>query len=69
MKFLLSQLLYHAGDLISRTTMRWGNGYGYPVYNRIMLWSVDLDPEGKLWKHVKPRKKNDRKIYSSANQS
>jgi hypothetical protein len=22
-----------------------------------MLWSVDLDTEGKVWKYVKPKKK------------
>lgn len=58
-KLFLSHVLYHVGDVISRTTMRYG--YGYPVYNRIMLWSVDLDPQGKLWKKVKPPKKNKKR--------
>ena len=56
-KLLFSHLFYHLGDLISRTTMRWGKGYGYPVYNRLMLLSSDLDTENKLWKNVKPKKK------------
>jgi len=59
MKLLFSHLFYHAGDLISRTIMRLG--YGYPVYNKLMLWSVDLDSEGKLWKKVKPEKKRRKK--------
>jgi len=57
MKLLLSYLFYYLGDLISNTTMRWGNGYGYPIYNRLMLLSSDLDTENKLWKNVKSKKK------------
>ena len=38
--------------------MNWGNGYGFKAYNKIMLWSVDLDKEGRIWKHVKPKRKN-----------
>jgi hypothetical protein len=37
--------------------MFWGNGYGWKVYNKVMLWSVDLDEEGKIWKYVKPKRK------------
>jgi len=54
-KLFLSHILYYIGDFISRTLMR--AGIGYPLYNRIMLLSSDLDTEGKLWKTVKPRKK------------
>lgn len=61
MKLLLSKLLYHAGDLISRTTMRWGDGFGYPVYSKLMLWSVDLDTKQKLWKKVKSKKTKKRR--------
>jgi hypothetical protein len=41
--------------------MLWG--YGFKIYNKIMLWSVDLDNKGKIWKHVKPKSKlkNNRK--------
>jgi hypothetical protein len=38
-----------------------GNGYGFKLYNKVMLWSVDLDKEGKVWKHVKPKKKKKKK--------
>jgi len=38
--------------------MRFGDGYGWKVYNKIMLWSVDLDKNGKIWKYVKPKKKH-----------
>ena len=54
MKLLLSYALYHVGDVISLTFMRWGRGYGYSIYRQVMLWSVDLDPAGKIWKHVEP---------------
>lgn len=57
MRILLSKILYYIGDIISRTTMVLGNGYGFKLYNKVMLWSVDLDTEGKVWKHVKPKKK------------
>ena len=56
MKLLLSRILYHIGDWISITIMRRGDGYGYPVYNKLMLWSVSLDTHGKVWKHVKNKK-------------
>ena len=61
MKLLLSKILYHIGDIISLTTMRLGDGYGWKVYNKIMLWSVDLDQNGKVWKYVKPKKKSKSK--------
>jgi len=41
--------------------MVWGNGFGYSVYRVIMLWSCDLDTEGKIWKYVKKSKRKKRK--------
>ena len=61
MRLLLSYFLYYLGDTISRTTMFIGNGYGFKIYNKVMLWSVDLDAEGKIWKYVAPKKKSKRK--------
>ena len=57
LKETLSRILYHIGDIISLTTMRFGDGYGWRIYNKIMLWSVDLDKNGEIWKYVKPKKK------------
>lgn len=57
MKLLLSKIFYYAGDLISKTTMQWGDGWGYRAYNKLMLWSIDLDTEEKIWKKVLPPKK------------
>ena len=60
-KELLSYILYYFGDILSLTTMRWGDGYGWKVYNKVMLWSVDLDKNGKIWKFVEPKKRKNKK--------
>lgn len=60
MKYLLSLTFYYIGDIISRTTMQWFNGFGYSVYSQLMIWSVDLDEKDKIWKPVKVAK-NKRK--------
>lgn len=44
----LVYITYFLGDLISRTTMRFG--VGYRVYSKLMLWSSDLDTDDILWK-------------------
>jgi len=41
--------------------MNYGNGYGYKIYNKVMLWSVNLDTEGKIWKYVGPKNKRKKK--------
>jgi hypothetical protein len=64
MKLLLSYALYHVGDAISLTFMRWGRGHGYSIYKQVMLWSVDLDPAGRIWKHVKPAARKARRDKS-----
>ena len=51
MKLALSWVLYWLGDVISRTILRLGIGYG--LYKTLMLWSVELDEHGKIWKDVK----------------
>lgn len=61
MRFLLSYFFYCIGDLLSRTIMFWGDGYGFKIYNKVMLWSVDLDKKGLIWKYVKSKPKNKRK--------
>jgi hypothetical protein len=37
--------------------MLFGDGYGFKIYNKVMLWSVQLDKKGKIWKPVKRKKK------------
>lgn len=55
MKHTLALLLYHAGDLVSRTTMVWFDGnlplIGYPLYSRLMDWSAALDTKGRIWSY------------------
>jgi len=55
MKQFLSWVLYYLGDIISRTILR--HGYGYGLYKTLMLWSVDLDEGFDVWKGVKPKRK------------
>lgn len=57
MRYFLSLFLYYIGDIVSRTIMIWFNGLGFGLYQKIMLLSVDLDKEGRIWKHVKPENK------------
>ena len=55
MKLTLSWLLYWLGDVISRTILRLGIGYG--LYKTLMLWSVELDDKFDVWKEVKPKRR------------
>jgi hypothetical protein len=55
MKLALSLVLYWLGDVISRTILRLGIGYG--LYKTLMLWSVDLDDKFNVWKEVKPKRR------------
>jgi hypothetical protein len=57
MRFLLSYILYTIGDIISKTTMMWGDGFGYRIYSKIMLASSDLDKKNKIWKNKKSKRK------------
>ena len=59
MKLALSWVLYWLGDVISRTILRLGIGYG--LYKTLMLWSVELDDKFDVWKEVEPRKKRKAK--------
>lgn len=56
MKVILSKILYHIGDLISKLMNYDCFAWLYPLYNRIMGLSCDLDKHGKVWKIVKRRK-------------
>ena len=55
MKLALSWVLYWLGDVISRTILR--HGYGYGLYKTLMLWSVELDDKFDVWKEVKPKRR------------
>lgn len=55
MRFIASWVLYWLGDLASKT-MHWFNWtafFLYPVYNRLIGWSVDIQGEGNgPWERV-----------------
>ena len=55
MKLALSWVMYRLGDVISRTILRLGIGYG--LYKTLMLWSVELDDKFDVWKEVKPKRR------------
>ena len=55
MKLALSWLLYWLGDVISRTILRLGIGYG--LYKTLMLCSVELDDKFDVWKEIKPKRR------------
>lgn len=55
MKLALSWVLYWLGDVISRTILRLGLGYG--LYKTLMLWSLELDDKFDVWKEVKPKRR------------
>jgi len=57
MRLFLVYLFYYIGDIISRTTMQWFNGFGYGLYSKLMLWSSELDTEDRLWKPVRKRRR------------
>ena len=55
MKLALSWVLYWLGDVISRTILRLGIGYG--LYKTLMLWSVEMDDKFDVWKEIKPKRR------------
>jgi hypothetical protein len=55
MRLALSWVLYWLGDVISRTILRLGIGYG--LYKTLMLWSLELDDKFDVWKEVKPKRR------------
>lgn len=59
-------ITYYLGDLISRTTMRYGNGFGYGLYSKLMHISSELDTEDLLWK--KPCKEHPEIEQAGKNQ-
>ena len=51
MKIILSFVCYAIGVLVSETILRLG--WGYSLYNKLMLFSSDLDDRGVIWKDCK----------------
>jgi len=47
---MLAYIAYYLGHWIS-FPMHWFDwGWLYPAYNRLMIWSAELDDEGVIWK-------------------
>ena len=55
MSLILSKILYHIGDLISKLMNYDFFAWLYPLYNKIMGLSCDLDKDGKVWKIIKEK--------------
>ena len=49
MKLALAWICYAIGDAISLTILKFG--WGYSIYNKLMLLSSDLDDKGRIWKN------------------
>jgi len=60
MRVILSKILYYMGDFISN--LFYYNFFCkfsrllYPIYSKLMLWSMDLDKNEKVWKVTNKRK-------------
>ena len=49
LRTIASWILYILGDFVSRVMFYVDSGTLYTIYNKLMTWSVDLDPDGKVW--------------------
>ena len=52
---ILSKIFYYLGDFVSITLLPLG--VGWKLYQKLMLISVNLDTDFKVWKEAKPSKK------------
>jgi hypothetical protein len=50
MKQFLSAVFFHVGDWISYPMCKFDWAWLYPIYNKLMTWSSNLDTAGKIWK-------------------
>ena len=49
MKLMLAYIAYYLGHWISFPMYWFDWGWLYPAYNRLMIWSAELDDEGVIW--------------------
>jgi len=52
MRLILSRILYYVGDMVSWFLYFNCFSWLYGVYRKIMIWSSELDKDGKIWKNV-----------------
>lgn len=50
MKLMLAWILYYLGDFVSKLMNTELTGWLYPVYNKLMIWSCELDEDGVIWR-------------------
>lgn len=48
-KYYFALILYHLGDMISHPMTKFDWAWLYTIYSKLMIWSSDLDTEGKIW--------------------
>jgi hypothetical protein len=54
MKLILAYALYFIGDAVGHLLLiDCLSRITYPIYNKCMIWSSDLDVEGKVWQYPK----------------
>jgi len=52
-RLILSRILFYIGDTISNLLyFEWLGVVLYPVYKKLMIWSSELDKEGKVWNNI-----------------
>ena len=50
MKLILAYALYFIGDAVGHLLLiDCLSRITYPIYNKCMIWSSDLDVDGKVW--------------------
>lgn len=49
MKYYFALIFYHLGDIISHPMTKFDWDWLYTIYSKLMIWSSDLDTEGKIW--------------------
>jgi len=49
MKLMIAYIAYYLGHWISFPMYWFDWGWLYPAYNRLMIWSAELDDEGVIW--------------------
>ena len=52
MRLILSKILYWMGHGVSVFLYCDLLYFLYPVYKKLMIWSSDLDKDGKVWDNV-----------------
>lgn len=61
MQLIASKILFYLGDKLSNLLyFEWMGVVLYPIYKKLMIWSSELDKEGKIWHNVEDENDNRR---------